>query len=100
MAITPADRSASLSCSSLLRAPRSLNAAVNCRFSNFTNTWQPSSSDSVWEWALGVRSTAPLMRASAAITSSQVTGRAAAVGAGAGAAGAGVVGGSSITRMP
>ena len=58
---------------SLLSAPRSLNAAVNCRFSNFTTMPVPSTADSVCERALGVRSTAPAMRSAAARTSSRVT---------------------------
>jgi hypothetical protein len=59
MATTPLARSPSESWSNLLRAPRSLNEAMNCRFSNFTTAWHPSTSERVREWALGVRSIAP-----------------------------------------
>src|SRR3989304_4134005 len=52
--------------SSLFKAPRSLNEAVNCRFSNFRNTSAPASRDSVLLCRQGVRSTAPAMRAAAA----------------------------------
>ena len=44
-----------------MRAPRSLNAAVNWRFSNFTTTPVPSTSESVCDRALGVRSTDPMV---------------------------------------
>ena len=54
------------SVSSLLSAPRSLNEAVNCRFSNFSHTSPPVSADSVRLCRQGVRSTAPAMRAAAA----------------------------------
>jgi hypothetical protein len=69
MATTPLARSASVSWSSLLSAPRSLNEATNCRFSNFTTTVQPRTWDSVRDTALGVRSTDPAMRSAAAATS-------------------------------
>ena len=42
-----------------MRAPRSLKAAMNCRFSNFTTTVQPRTADRVREWALGVRCDRP-----------------------------------------
>ena len=62
MAMTPRLRSASASVSSLFSAPRSLNEAVNCRFSNLSQTSAPVSSDSVRLCRQGVRSTAPAMR--------------------------------------
>ena len=42
-----------------LSAPRSLNEAVNCRFSNFSQTSQPAMPDKVREWRVGVRTRAP-----------------------------------------
>ncbi len=80
IATTPHRRSSSLSDRSLLSAPRSLNAAVNCRFSNFSTMPVPSTSDSVWDRALGERSTAPAIRSAAACTSSMVTSGAALTG--------------------
>ena len=47
----------------LVRAPRSLNDAVNWKFSNFTHTSAPVMSDSVRGRAVGVRSTDPAIRA-------------------------------------
>ncbi len=73
MAMTPRRRSLSASVSSLLSAPRSLNEAVYCRFSNFSHSSQPVSADSVRLRRQGVRSTAPAMRAAAARTSSSET---------------------------
>ena len=60
MAITPATgwplaRASSMTCSSLFKAPRSLNEAVNCRFSNFKYTCAPVKRDSVSEYRQGVR---------------------------------------------
>jgi hypothetical protein len=66
MAITPRSRSAALSCASLLQAPRSLNEAVNCRFSNLRNTCAPVSSVRVREATQGVRSSWLCKRAAAA----------------------------------
>ena len=57
----------------MARAPRSLNDAVNWKFSNFTTTVQPRISDSVWDTSLGVRTTLPAMAAAAASTSANVT---------------------------
>jgi hypothetical protein len=65
MAITPRARSAGVSCTSLLQAPRSLKLAVNCRFSNLRNTCAPVSSDSVRDSTQGVSSTCPRTRAAA-----------------------------------
>src|SRR5690349_18714137 len=76
MAMTPRLRSAGLSESSLFSAPRSLNEAVNCRFSNLRNTSQPARRDRVRLWRNGVRSTAPAMRPAAARTSCAETIRA------------------------
>ncbi len=73
IAITPRARSSGVSESSLFRAPRSLNDAVNWKFSNFTHTSAPVMSDSVRDRAVGVRSTDPAMRAAAASTSAAVT---------------------------
>ena len=73
MATTPRARSSASRESSLFSAPRSLKAAVNCRFSNFTTTWAPRMSDSTRECELGVRVTASAMRLAAARTSSAVT---------------------------
>ncbi|CFW44906.1 Uncharacterised protein [Bordetella pertussis] len=58
-AITPAARSASVRLSIRLRAPRSLNEAVNCRFSNFSQISAPRISDSVRECVNGVLRTCP-----------------------------------------
>jgi hypothetical protein len=54
-----------LSCASLLQAPRSLNDAVNCRFSNFRNTWARTICDSVRDSTQGVSSTWPCSRSAA-----------------------------------
>jgi hypothetical protein len=43
-----------------------LKEAVNCRFSNFSQSSQPVSAESVRLFTQGVRSTAPAMRAAAA----------------------------------
>src|SRR4051812_16670268 len=72
-ATTPAARSASVRWRSLLRAPRSLNDATNCRFSNLTTTVHPSTSDNVCDTALGVRTTEPAMADAAASTSASVS---------------------------
>src|SRR3954451_22958690 len=72
-ATTPAARSASVRWRSLLRAPRSLNDATNCKFSNLTTTVHPKTSDSVWDTELGVRTTAPAMAEAAASTSASVS---------------------------
>ncbi len=45
----------------MLSAPRSLYAAVNCRFSNFSQTSAPIISDKVRLTIIGVRTTLPLM---------------------------------------
>src|SRR5262245_24386451 len=75
MAMTPRPRSASVSESSLFSAPRSLNEAVNCRFSSFSQTSAPVSCDSVRLWTKGVASIAPRSRAAAARTSARETAR-------------------------
>src|SRR5437660_12040327 len=75
MAITPRLRSSAVSWSSVFSAPRSLNEAVNCRFSNLIQTSDLKMRDRVSLRRHGVRTTAPLMRAAAASTSFNVTGR-------------------------
>src|SRR5690242_7974176 len=72
--MTPRARSSEVSWSSLLRAPRSLYAAVNWRFSNFSQTSAPMISDSVLLTSIGVRITAPSMRCAAARMSSMLGG--------------------------
>ena len=74
MAMTPRFFSASVSCSSVFSAPRSLNEAVNCRFSNFTQTSALAMRESVSLRRQGVCTTASPMRAAAYSTSSRVTG--------------------------
>src|SRR5258707_2798190 len=74
MAITPRFFSSSVSCNSVFSAPRSLNEAVNCRFSNFTQTSALAMRERVSLRRHGVRTTAPLMRSAACRTSSSVTG--------------------------
>src|SRR2546425_4163972 len=59
---------------SLLRAPRSLNEPVYCRFSNFTYTLAPSNRDKALENVVGVRTTASAMAACARCTSSMSSG--------------------------
>jgi hypothetical protein len=66
MAMTPRLRSSSVSCSSVLSAPRSLNEAVNWRFSNFIQTSAWAMRDRVSLRRQGVWTTAPLIRAAAA----------------------------------
>ena len=53
-------------------APRSLKLAVNCRFSNFSQTSQPAMPDSVREWRVGVRTKAGNIRACASLMSAKV----------------------------
>ena len=74
MAMTPRFFSSSVSCSSVFSAPRSLNEAVNCRFSNFTQTSALAMRESVSLRRQGVCTTASPMRAAANSTSSRVTG--------------------------
>jgi hypothetical protein len=73
-AITPCLRCASDNCASLFNAPRSLNDAVNCRFSNFRYTSAPVICDSVRECRHGVFSTWPASVAAAARMSPRVMG--------------------------
>src|SRR5262249_59956489 len=70
---TPAARSAGASDRSLLRAPRSLNDAVNCRFSNLSQTLVPVISESVLDARHGVTSTAPAIARAASRTLWAVT---------------------------
>ena len=58
-ASTPLARSAGVSCAILLSAPRSLNDAVNCRFSNLRKTSQPQIAESVRECRHGVSPISP-----------------------------------------
>ncbi|MOA21350.1 hypothetical protein D3C78_1418380 [compost metagenome] len=58
-AITPLARSSSDKVSMRFNAPRSLNDAVNCRFSNFSQISAPKMSDSVRDRVKGVFSTWP-----------------------------------------
>src|SRR5207302_1831169 len=62
-ASTPLARSSLVSWAILLSAPRSLNEAVNCRFSNFRKTSQPQICDSVRDARHGVAPTSPARRA-------------------------------------
>src|SRR5947207_6478765 len=73
MAMTPRRRSAGVSCSRALSAPRSLNEAVNCRFSNFSQMSALAMRDSVSLRRQGVCTTPPEMRSAAARTSWRVT---------------------------
>src|SRR5436190_17174560 len=79
MAITPRWRSSGVSCSRVLSAPRSLNEAVNCRFSNLIQMSALAMRDSVSLRRHGVRTTLPAMRRAACWTSARVTGRGAIV---------------------
>jgi hypothetical protein len=65
IAATPRRFSSSLSARMRFSAPRSLNEAVNWRFSNFSQTSQPAMPDRVREWRVGVRTSAGWMRAAA-----------------------------------
>ena len=76
LAITPRLQSFADSDANWLRAPRSLNEPVYCRFSNFTNTSAPVTSESALEYVVGVRTTAPSMAAWARRTSSAAIGSA------------------------
>ena len=70
MAITPRAPLLATGATSLLQAPRSLNEAVNCRFSNLRKTCAPMISDSVRDSTQGVSSTCPRRRAAARSMSS------------------------------
>ena len=59
---TPAARSASVSDSSVLSAPRILKEPVSCRASALTSTVAPQSSSSIGEESRGVRRTRPSSR--------------------------------------
>ncbi len=72
-ASTPAAHSAGVSERSLTSAPRSLNEAVNCRFSNLRYTSAPVIADSVREYRQGVSFTWPASTAAAARMDSAVT---------------------------
>jgi hypothetical protein len=61
IAATPRFFSSSLSDRIRFSAPRSLKLAVNCRFSNFSQTSQPAMPDKVREWRMGVRTSAGAM---------------------------------------
>ena len=66
-ASTPPARSAAVSCAILLNAPRSLNDAVNCRFSNFRNTSQPQMAERVRDSRQGVSPISPRSRVGRAL---------------------------------
>src|SRR4051794_9561690 len=72
-ATTPRARSSAERCARKLRAPRSLNDAVNCWFSYFTQSSAPAISDSVRECNVGVATTEPRMVSAAACTSAMFT---------------------------
>ena len=74
MAITPRFFSLGDRAESRLSAPRSLKEAVNCWFSNLSQTLQPRISDSVRLQSQSVSTIAPVSRPRAASTSSSVTG--------------------------
>ena len=57
-----------------LRAPRSLNEAVNCWFSNLSQILQPRMSESVRLQSQSVSTMAPVTRCRAASMSASVTG--------------------------
>ena len=71
----PRLRSASVSDDNLLSAPRSLNEAVKCKFSNLRKISQPAICDSVRLWCAGVGVTALAIVAAAAWMSCNETGR-------------------------
>src|SRR5262249_60046696 len=70
--MTPRIRSAAVSEASLLSAPRSLNEFVTWRFSYFTLTEAPVSTESFGAGSMGVRRTRPAMVLRAASTSASV----------------------------
>src|SRR3979411_1554970 len=74
MAITPRFFSLGDSVERRLRAPRSLKEAVNCWFSNLSQTLQPRISDSVRLQSQSVSTIAPVRLPRAASTESSVTG--------------------------
>src|ERR1700743_1350015 len=76
--MTPRRRSSGDSACRRLSAPRSLKVEVNCKFSNLSQTRQPSTEPSVRLSLHSVRIVAPSMIAAAALTSASVTGRASA----------------------
>src|SRR3954454_21606695 len=70
--MTPHLRSTAVSDASLLRAPRSLNELVTCRFSYLTCTDAPVSAESFGAGSIGVRITWPAMARRAASMSANV----------------------------
>src|SRR5487761_2158340 len=72
IAITPRARSSAVSSVSRLAAPRSLNAPVTWRLSSLSATSAPAARETASETKVGVRSTAPSMRAAASRTSASV----------------------------
>jgi hypothetical protein len=73
MAMTPRVRSEAVSEESLLKAPRSLNECVTCKFSYLTKTEAPVSAESLGAGNIGVRRTCPAMTLRAAWISERVT---------------------------
>lgn len=71
--MTPRRRSSGLRSSILLRAPRSLNDPVICRFSSLKKIEFPVKAEKVWDLSHGVRSMRSPMRARAASMSARVT---------------------------
>ncbi len=80
-ATTPRARCASSSRASRVYAPRILNEPVRCRFSHFSHTGPPASSDSAREPATGVSVITPARSSRAARISSMPTGGGPAIGA-------------------
>src|SRR3954466_7022138 len=72
MAATPRRRSSALSARIRFSAPRSLKLAVNCRFSNLSQTSQPAMPDKVRECRVGVRTSAGVIAACAALMSEKL----------------------------
>ena len=72
MAMTPRARSSAVSASILISAPRSLNEAVACRFSYFTQMSAPVACDRRGAGRNGVRMTTPAINSAAARISVRV----------------------------
>src|SRR5262245_46787382 len=85
MAMTPALRSLAERADSRFSAPRSLKDAVNCWFSNLSQTLQPRMAESVRLKSQSVSMMAPARRRRAASISASVTGAALAASEAAGA---------------
>src|SRR5262245_4195787 len=72
-ATTPRARSASESREILLKAPRTLNEPVRCRFSHFRKTGPAKASESTREWSTGVSEITSWTIFRCAVTSSGLT---------------------------